>query len=255
MSGQWSDAQLREVLRSIPSTTSEYASWWATTPGAELVDQVMRFVAHRVASAIRRQVSVDVDRDEVVSLLFLALLPDRLLLRSLTNPTTERPWAYLHRCLVNTLLDDAGAYFRRELHDETLVVDAPVARSEQWGIEDAIAATVQVLAPATPTQLIPHLEVAVGWMADRAVDGRLSYLHTHAAREVSLLDRGFLAPQLLAIANAAVGARPDHSKTSLLAAFLLEPTWKPAFSRPHRASLSQYAKRMYLAEASRRSAA
>lgn len=251
MSVQWSDAVLREALSSIPADAAAYSAWWSTSTGRALVDQIVEHVAHRVAAAIRRQISVEIDRDEVVSLLFLALQPDRTLLRSLTAAGTERPWAYLHRCMVNSMLDEAGAFFRRELHEQTLLVDGPEVRSEHPSIESAIAATTCVLQPATPARIARYLEHAIGWMADRAVDGRLSYLHTHAAREPELLALGFSSPQLLALANAAVGSRPDHSRTSLLAAFLLEPTWQPAFSRPHRAVLVQYAKRMYAAEAQR----
>ena len=248
MSAQWSDSRLREVLASIPTADEEYGAWWATAGGRGLVEQVVEHVAARVTSAIRRQLSVEVDRDEVVSLLFLALMPGRMLLRALTSESTERPWAYLHRCLVNSLLDEVGSFYRRELHDETLLVVDSATVGEITTLEAAIASTSATLEPATPTRLVPHLEHAVGWMADRAVDGRLSHLHTDAAKETSLLRRGFSAPQLRALANATVGARPDHSRTSLLAAYLLEPQWQPAFSRPHRQALALYARRMFAAE-------
>ena len=81
-------------------------------------------------------------------------------------------------------------------------------------------------------------------MADAATRGRLSHLHTIAARSDELALLGYGGQRARALANVTVGARPDHSVTSLFAGFLLHAEWDPRYSPRHAAAIGEYSRRM-----------
>lgn len=242
---KWSNRQLVQVLTSIPGDPDAARSWWSSLAGYALLEQIEHHMTAPIVAAVRRELSVEVDASEVASTAWLLLSPERsLLLKHLVSPDTDNPWGYLHTSVKNQVLDDVGRYFRREL--TVALEDRPIEEpaDEERTLEFVVARTACVLAPVTPREVRPGLVDAVDWMADAATRGRLSHLHALAGRSSELRELGFGGDRARALANLTVGKRPDHSVTSLFAAFLLQPQWEPAHSPRHAASIREYAMRM-----------
>ncbi len=242
---KWTNRQLVQVLASIPDDRVAACAWWSSKLGLALLAQIEHHMTAPVVAAARRELSVEVDAGEVTSTAWLLLSPERsLLLKHLLSPETVNPWGYLHASVKNQVLDDVGRYFRREITDalDNHAIDEPV--EQEPTLEFAVARTASVLAPVTPSCLRESLVQAVDWMADAATRGRLSHLHTLAGRSPELHRLGFGGDRARALANVTVGKRPDHSVSSLLAGFLLQPQWEPTHSSRHAASIREYAMRM-----------
>jgi hypothetical protein len=253
---KWSNHELVEALRLVPGNTDEAKLWWAGAEGAGLLAQIADHMAMPVVSSVRRELSVEIDADEVRSTAWLLLSPERpVLMKHLLSGDTDSAWAYLFTSVKNQVLDDVGRFFRRELSDDQVLV-AGGMEDDQWhSLDEVVHQTVQVLQPYTPRALHSGLVPAVAWMADMAVHGRLSHLPTTAGRSDELAGLGFGGQRARTLANVTVGARPDHAATSLFAGFLLHPEWDPRYSPRHAAAIREYAKRMSASADVARSAA
>jgi len=242
---RWSDGELRDAIRQIPETTVEYGAWWGSAEGAAFVDQIARFGAPVVAKQVKAAYDFELAVDEVISILFLLLEPNRPGLRQrLVDEQTNSPWAYLYVSLRGAAFDEAGQFQRRPIDDGEVEVREHRLGEGALSLDDMAEATTNVLTPVTPGPLRRTLGAAVGWLADRAVDGRLSHLHTNAGKSEELAKLGFEGKKARVLANVTLGSRPDHSKTSLFAAFLMDPTWTPDYSATHSRAIFLYGRRM-----------
>jgi len=222
------DERLRALLARLPADRAAYAPWLAGADGREL------------AALLAASVGPD-----AVGLGILALAPPSPLTRGAL--AAERPHAYLRRSIAHAAAREAAGASLPGLPEE-LPAPEPTRSRLDGRLPAAVAATCDALGPRTPVRLVPVLESAIEALADRATRGRLSHLHTEAARDPALLSLGFAPAQLRALANAVLGARPDHSRASLLAGFLVDPAWRPEESPPHRAAIAAYQRRMTHAE-------
>jgi len=253
---KWSNQELVEALRLVPSDANAAMLWWESVEGVSLLAQIADHMALPVVCSVRRELSVEIDPDEVRSTAWLLLSPERpVLMRHLLSGDTDSAWAYLFTSVKNQVLDDVGRFFRRELSDDHMPAVNGID-DEQWhSLDEVVHQTVQTLQPYTPRSLHAGLMPAVAWMADTATQGRLSHLPTTAGRSDELARLGFGGQRARTLANVTVGARPDHATTSLFAGFLLHPEWDPRYSPRHAASIREYAKRMSVFADASRSAA
>jgi len=243
-----SDARPRESLRdliaAIPADLATYGPWWASPPGRALVRHVGGAIALAVVRGVRARTARSLDPGVVLGLVVEALAPPSQLARGLRSPATRDPAAYLARSLVNALA--------RELGSELELDDGVPAMCERVAAPVALAAASRAvcreLRPLTPGRLRPSLPLVVERVVDRAAEGSLSRLHTRTALDERLLRLGWSREQLRALVNVVIGARPDHSRASLVAGFLGRADWRPRDSPAHRAALDGYARRMARAE-------
>ncbi|MGV8969328.1 MAG: hypothetical protein ACOH1J_02650 [Microbacteriaceae bacterium] len=189
--------------------------------------------------------SVSIDAEEVRNTAWLLLSPERpLLMKHLVSNDTGSAWAYLFASVLNQVLDDVVRYFRRELSDDLVPSVLGSTDDRRNSLDGMVHQTAHILQPYTPRELHAGLVPAVAWMADAAARGRLSHLTTVAGQSAELAELGFGGRYARTLANVTVGARPDHSTTSLFAGFLLHPEWDPRYSPSHVAAISEYEKRM-----------
>lgn len=253
---KWSNDQLVAALRLVPTDAETARRWWECEDGAALLAQIADHMAAPVVSSVRRELSLEIDPAEVRSTAWLLLAPDRpVLMKHLMSEDTGNAWAYLFTSVKNQVLDDAGRFFRRELSDDTVPAVPELEDDQLRSLDEVVYQTAQVLEPYTPRALHAGLYPAVVWMADTASEGRLSHLHTIAGRSDELADLGFGGQRARTLANVTVGARPDHSVTSLLAGFLLHSEWDPRYSPRHAAAIREYARRMNVSAGADRRAA
>jgi hypothetical protein len=242
---KWTNKQLVEALQSVPDEPAKATLWWKSTAGIALLTQITDHVAMPVVRGVQRELSVEVDPAEVASTAWLMLSPDRpVLLRHLTQDATGNAWAYLFTSIKNQILDDVGRYYRRELLDDRSYTPTEEVFQRESTLDYVVDATVGVLIGYTPPVLRDRLLPAVDWLADAASQGRLSYLHTRAGSSPEMESFGFGGDRGRALANVTVGTRPEHSRNSLFAGFLLHPQWDPRFSPRHASAIREYANRI-----------
>ena len=159
---KWSNAQLVEALRLVPSDVELARVWWEGEQGAALLAQIANHMAGPVVSSVRRELSVDIDAAEVRSIAWLLLSPERpVLMAHLTSAETNNAWAYLYTSVRNQVLDDVGRFFRRELTEEHVSDLRQVEGDERQSLDEAVQQTARVLQPYTPSALRIGLMPAV----------------------------------------------------------------------------------------------
>lgn len=234
-------SELLNVLATIPMSDPAYGRWWGTEQGIWLYNEISSRIGGPLAASLRNKFGVSYEPADVANTAFALLRQDfahAYLLRA------DDPWAYLSQMLKRDMLAAAGAHFRVELTDEALF-EASARPMEQSpvSIYEAAEMTYEVLAPTTPEHLLGSLREAIMYFAQLG-GARLSHLYTHATSDVELTGLGLVREEILAIANAVLGSRPNNGQTSLIAAFLNDPTFDPRSSILHRRALSKFQSRM-----------
>lgn len=234
-------ADLIRVLGSIPAGDEAYGAWWGTEDGSWLYGQIGSRIGAPLTNSLRNNFGVSYEPADVANTAFAVLRQDFVhayILRA------QNPWAYLHQMLKREMLAAAGTHFRVELTEEVLYGSSvPPNQQSAVTISDAAAMTYAVLAPGTPEHLQESLKEAITYFAEPG-GARLSHLYTYAASDAELTGLGLVREEILAIANAVLGSRPNHAETSLIGAFLKDPTFNPRSSILHRRSLNKYQARM-----------
>lgn len=234
-------AELLRVLGSIPLDDASYGAWWNTADGRWLYGQVGTRVGIPLANSLRSKYGISYEAADVANTAFTVLRQDFVhayILRA------ENPWAYLSQMLKREMLAEAGTHFRVELTEDALFeASAPPAGQSAVSIRDAAEMTFAVLAPGTPDHLRASLREAITYFSELG-GARLSHLYTHATSDVELTGLGLVREEILAIANAVLGSRPNNAQTSLIAAFLKDPAFNPRSSILHRRALNKFQARM-----------
>jgi hypothetical protein len=119
----------------------------------------------------------------------------------------------------------------------------PRAEASAVSVRDAVQLTFDVLAPFVPDHLRGSLKEAIVYFAEPG-GARLSHLYTHATTDTELTGLGLVREEILAIANAVLGSRPNNGQTSLIAGFLNDPAFDPRSSILHRRALNKFQSRM-----------
>ncbi|GAA4035623.1 hypothetical protein GCM10023063_20230 [Arthrobacter methylotrophus] len=234
-------SELLQVLASMPMADPEYGTWWDTDTGRWLYDEITTRIGAPLAASLRHKFGVSYEPADVANTAFTVLRQDfahAYILRA------DDPWAYLSQMLKREMLSTAGAHFRVELTDEALF-DSSIPPVEQAAVSvhEAAELTFEVLAPTAPEHLRGSLMDAILYFAELG-GARLSHLYTHATSDAELTGLGLVREEILAIANAVLGSRPNNGQTSLIAAFLNDPTFDPRSSILHRRALNKFQSRM-----------
>jgi hypothetical protein len=231
---------LREALDSIPADPTKFGRWWGTVNGAWLLEHIEARVGITIAARFSSQYGAAFEPRDIAHTAVLILEQETALagLRAADNQ-----WAYLYQMLRNEMFRQMGTRGIIGVDFDQLALTSYEDVGTIDAVEDAIVRTIDVLAPLTPQPVRRHLAEAVAYFADRG-QSRLSHAHTISARDEELTGLGLTRPQILALANVVLGARPRHGETSVLAGFLLDSDWNPETSVAHRAALKKYRARM-----------
>ncbi|HEX9089073.1 MAG TPA: hypothetical protein VF867_16265 [Arthrobacter sp.] len=233
--------QLVQVLSSMPMTDPDYGAWWDTQDGRWLYAEINTRIGERLAASLRQRFGVSNEAADVANTAVTILRQDFVhtyILRA------DDPWAYLSQILKRDMMSTSGAYFRVELADEAVRASS-VLRVEPAAVSlhEASELTFDVLAPGVPDYLRGSLRAAILYFAELG-GARLSHLYTHATSDVELTGLGLVREEILAIANAVLGSRPNNRQTSLIAGFLNDPAFDPRSSIQHRRALKKFQSRM-----------
>lgn len=234
-------SELLQVLAAIPTSDPAYGAWWDTADGRWLYGTIVKRVGTPLTASLRSRFGVSYEATDVANTAFTILRQNFIhayILRA------DDPWAYLSQMLKREMLTAAGTHFRVELTDEALYDSAG---TEEYhapvSVQEAAILTFQALAPLTPDHLRANLLTAIRYFAE-PVGVRISHLYTHAANDEELTSLGLVREEILAIANAVLGSRPNNGQNSLIAAFLHDPGFDPRSSLQHRRALNKFAARM-----------
>lgn len=225
----------------MPLSDPAYGAWWDTEAGRWLYSEISTRIGAPLAASLRNKFGVSYEASDVANTAFTILRQEFVhayILRA------DSPWAYLSQVLKRDMLSSAGAHFRVELTDEVLLASSvPPVEQSAVSVHDAAELTFQVLAPAAPEHLHGSLKEAILYFAELG-GARLSHLYTHATSDAELTGLGLIREEILAIANAVLGSRPNNGQTSLIAAFLNDPAFDPRSSILHRRALNKFQSRM-----------
>jgi hypothetical protein len=233
--------ELVHVLASMPMSDPAYGSWWNTEAGRWLYSEIGTRIGTPLAASLRHKFGVHYEAADVANTALTILRQDFVhayILRA------DDPWAYLSQMLKRDMLSTAGAHFRVELTDDALYSSSiPPAEQSAVSVHDAAELTYEVLASSAPEHLQGSLKEAILYFAELG-GARLSHLYTHATSDTELTGLGLVREEILAIANAVLGSRPNNGQTSLIAAFLNDPAFDPRSSILHRRALNKFQSRM-----------
>ncbi|MFE6967230.1 hypothetical protein ACFVAJ_19280 [Agromyces sp. NPDC057679] len=152
-------------------------------------------------------------------------------------------WTYLYAMIRRELSKQLGGFFRVDVGgDLTGVCEQPPPESPLTSVDEAVDQVTMFLAPHAGMTAV-RLRGLVSYFAERG-DRNLSHLHSAAAKDPDLLELGYCRREILAAANAVLGARPRHWESSLLAEVIRDRDWTPEVSASHRASIEKFRRRM-----------
>ena len=223
-----------------------------TSEGLAFIAQLRSAVAPGVLSTARRAgLSASwLDVNDVVHTALVELTRDRGRAARYAAASVGEPWAYVSRCLTGWMRDQWGT--RAEpLQEETLIAlrDERTHHAACDGgldcgacvpppMEAVIERMFLALAPALPTELRPPLKSLLRWCALNPPQRR-SYEHADRAAAVTAFP--MLPSQLVVlITQLSRGTRPRNAETSLMGAFLSDPTFRVSDSPLHTQSVLRW---------------
>lgn len=231
--------ELTRVLAAMPMTDPAYGAWWSTEDGKWLYARIRARIGVPISATINRLYGAGHEPVDVANTAVTMLRQDftHVYIRK-----AKDPWSYLSTMLKRELFNTVGTHFRAELGDG--VVQAfHDPRLEGVSLAGAAAATWNHLAPLVAPAKRDPLRSAITYFSELG-GARLSHLYTYATTDPELTGTGLCRSEILAIANAVLGGRPNNSQTSLIAAFLTNPDFNPTSSLMHRKALSKFSSRM-----------
>lgn len=247
-------AELVSVLAGIPFSDPAYGQWWASEEGVWLYAAIARRIGGPLIASSHALYGVSFDPEDVANTAV------SMLRRPEIHPyitSADDPWGYLASVIRRQLRKDAGTYFRVQLDDEevsSLALERSISPAAAPGLRESVERTVDYLKSHAAPEHAEHLEEAVWYFAERG-HNRLSHLFTDATRDPYLTDLGFGRREILALANAVLGSRPEHSHNSVLGGYLSSPSFDPEASIPHRLAIRKFTAKMTgIPPAKRRSA-
>lgn len=240
-------ASLRASLRQL----SDAREFLRSPEGREFLCQLEQYLAPGVRTAARRLGLGDdwTHPHEIVHMLIIGLCAEGGKAATHIAETAIDPWAYLARCSIKwarELWGSRGISF--EQLSEPRVETGFMAQQSQprdnalTSLDQVVALTHRALVPHTPHELSRPLGGLLSWLANNPPQ-RISYEAADRAAATRAF-RQFTPPQLAAVVNIAWGGRPRRRETSLLAAFLMNPEFRPSDSPTHARALLQYRRTM-----------
>lgn len=202
---------------------------------------MQRRIGEPVVGALHHLYGADYSASDVANTAVTVL--DRTATRDSIR-TAEDPWAYFFVVLKREMIGQVGAFFRAAMNpSDTEAVEDTLTEPDYVTLAEAVQLTISELRPLTPASCWDGLTATVNYLAERG-HSRLSYVHSNASQDIELRKTGLTKQQILAVANAVLGSRPHHGKTSLLGGYLQHDGWNPRNSKAHLAALEKYASRM-----------
>jgi hypothetical protein len=232
-------SELTRILGTIPMMDPAYGAWWSTADGTWLYERIRVRVGVSISATVNRLYGAGHEPADVANTAVTMLRQDftHAYIRK-----AQDPWSYLSKMLKREMFNAVGTHFRTELGD--CVLPAVADPQEQGAsLAEAAEATWGLLAPMVLPDLRGPLRAAIDYFSELG-GARISHLYTYATSDTELTDLGLSRPQILAIANAVLGARPNNSQNSLISAFLLDPEFDPSSSLLHRKALKKFGSRM-----------
>lgn len=237
------DVRLRACLQDILNLQDGdgYGAWWASEDGIWLYQRTAERVGEPLTSWVRRVYGVRYEPLDVANTLVDVLSRTGALT---ATAASKEPWAYMSAILKREMRKQSGGFLRDgSLMDFVMVATPDSDDSHLTGVDEAVRLTARILDGFTPDPVRARMPAIVRYFADRG-HSNLSHLHSAAARDAELLEDGWNRRQILAVANAVLGPRPNHHRASVLGEVLKDADWKPQSSTQHMAALTKYARRM-----------
>lgn len=240
-------ASLRASLRQL----SDARGFLDSPEGRDFLSQLEQYLAPSVRTAARRLGLGDdwTQPHEIVHTLIVGLCAEGGRAATHIAETAIDPWAYLAKCSIKwarELWGSRGISFEQLSESRVeagLMAQQPQPRDDALtSLDQAVALTHRALVPHTPHELSRPLGGLLSWLANNPPQ-RISY----EAADRAAATRAFLQfapPQLAAVVNIAWGGRPRRRETSLLAAFLMNPEFRPSDSPTHSRAMLQYRRTM-----------
>lgn len=240
-------ASLRASLRQLAETREFLGS----PEGNEFLRQLEQYLAPGVRAAARR---LGLGEDwaqplEIVHTLIVGLCADGGKAATHIAETAIDPWAYLARCSIKWSRELWGSrgISLEQVSESRVEVGLMAQRNPDpddrlTSLARVVELTHRALAPHTPLSLGRPLGGLLSWLANNPPQ-RVSH-ETADRAAASRAFRQFTPPQLAAVVNVAWGGRPRRRETSLLAAFLVNPDFRPSDSPTHARALLQYRRAM-----------
>jgi hypothetical protein len=223
----------------IPAESADYGRWWGTSEGQWLYKRIQERIGKPLVLWVGRVYGPRYEAMDVANSA-VDVMSSRFIVASLQRADDQ--WAYLAAVLKRELIQQAGGFFRDDPEEEA-ASELRHDDSQYTPIIEAVQRTTECLRVHTPASVQPHLEELVYYFAEHGY-ANLSRLHTAASRDPELLARGLLPRQILAVANAVLGCRPNHGESSILGGFIQDRDWIPENSMVHVHALNKYATRM-----------
>ena len=236
-------ARLRALLRQLAETRQFLGS----PEGREFLGQLEQHLVPGVRAAARRLGLGDdwAQPQEILHTIIVGLCADGGRVATHIADSAIDPWAYLAKCSITWARELWGSrgmpldQISESRVEACLTVQQHQAHNDALtSIDRAVALTYRALVPHTPRGLGRPLSELLSWLANNPPQ-RVSHETADRAAAAQAFQQ-FSPTQLAAVVNIAWGGRPRRRETSLLAAFLLNPDFRPSNSPTHARALLQY---------------
>lgn len=224
-----SDSQLRSMLIHIAGSTERL---W-DDEGAVLIAQFREHLVPTLLQAAFRSgrgTPTWLQSSEVLHVVLLELFSDHGRVANIIAEHTRDPWGYLAVCAskwVRKLCVSACA----ELKEHEFIANRDESSEQLTALNEMVTIAAQILQPHAPYLPLPVLERVLLWLAQNPPQRMSHEAEDRAAILVQF--PSFTSRQISALANIAWGARPRRKETSLFAALLLDPDFRPSSSPTH----------------------
>ena len=240
-------AGLRTLLRQLAETPEFLGS----PEGNEFLSQLEHYLVPGARAAARRLGLGDewAQPHEVLHTLIVGLCSEGGKVATHIAQTAIDPWAYLARCSTKWSHDLWGSrgislgQLSESRVEACLLTQQHQTRNDGLtSLDQVVVLTHRALAPHTPQDLSRPLGGLLSWLANNPPQ-RASHETADRAAAARAF-RQFTPSQIAAVVNIAWGGRPRRRETSLLAAFLINPDFRPSDSPTHARALLHYRRAM-----------
>lgn len=237
---RFEDAQLREALHNLAHSPV----FLHTEAGAALMRQFERYLSPgMLATAKTMGLGRSwISTSEVAHTVILELCAQNGEAARRIAQSAHDPWSYLTACATRWV---RALWGTRAVPLDLLEIASPHDEAELGAltsIQDVVRLSHLHLAPLTEARLRAQLLPLLQWLALNPPQ-RLSHEHDDREEAASRFPE-FTMEQIAAVANIAWGSRPKRRATSLMAAFLEDPDFRPYTSPSHARALLNYRRAM-----------
>lgn len=226
---RFSDAQLRRALLRVAESTNRLCD----REGAELIAQFTQYlVPGIVRTALRsgRSSATWLQPAEVLHTILVELFAENGRVACAVAVQARDSWGYLAVCASEWVLRICRSSWEEFDERGTLHLIA-ASQHRLTNINEMVRIATQLLLPFAPQISSEEMHSVLLWLAHNPPQ-RISHEAEDRAAILAHFPT-FTATQVAAIANIAWGGRPRRKETSLFAALLLQPDFRPESSPTH----------------------